>query len=211
MGIILPIHYLSASAEIRFTKMHALETEFGIINPYTGFPYYLRFKQEIENNNYYKRYGFRLVNSYKVYFRQDKRRNVERDRTPYFAIDALTNMHQIKSENYYCRYGCNYQQLYKTTTRIIHFAFGFRWGMQRFIGAKKRAIVDTYGGFGYQAYYIKEKSDAPADAFATNNSGLLGIRNLAWWGTSDDHIHLFNIILGVKFGFLANSKKLFKK
>lgn len=206
MGIIVPIHYLTASAEIRFTKKHALETEFGIINPYTGFPYFMRFKNQNENGDYYKRWGFRLVNSYKIYFREDKRKNMEKDRTPYFAIDALTNMHQIKSEEYYCRDGCNYQQLYPTTTRILHFAFGFRWGMQRFIGAKKRAIVDTYGGLGYQAYYIKEKSKAPADAVATSSSGLHNIRNFFWWGSRNDRIHLFNIIVGVKFGFLARIK-----
>lgn len=193
MGLFHPIHYVSASTEIRFSRKHAYELELGFINPYTGIPY-----RNLLDDNELKRYGFRMLNTYKIYLLPDvtKRNTVSRV-NQYLGFDLQTNMHQVRGEVEYCRYNCSYKQLFDTKRRTITLGFGIRYGLLIYAGKRNKGIIDFYSGLGYIAYKRKTIVNLPDDATPIDD----GFRFISFNNTQ--LLQTLNMIIGLKFGYKA--------
>lgn len=191
MGLLHPLHYVSVATEIRFSRKHAYELEFGFINRYTGIPY-----KRLFDDSELNRYGFRMLNSYKIYFLPDvtKRNTISRV-NQYFGFDLQTSMHQVKAELEYCRYDCSYNQLFKATQRTITLGFGVRYGLLMYAGKRNKGIIDFYSGIGYIAYKRKLIENVPDDATRVDGD----FRFVSFNNTN--LLQLFNLIIGVKFGY----------
>jgi hypothetical protein len=206
VGLFHPIHYVSASAEFRFTNRLAYETELGIINSITGIPY-IRVQRSKTNQIFPQRIGIRTVNTFKIYYTRKKNKNKNKTYRSYFAPEIQYSFHLLKDDSYLysnirSQNGNSYSRLFPTKSTFSQIAFYVKWGWQYEIGRRKKAIIDTYFGFGY--YGIKQYAKVNQSIPSEFNQLYLDSRfhKFERMLSNDDNSYsnYFMINFGVKFG-----------
>lgn len=207
IGLFHPIHYVATSAEIIWNNKHAFEAELGIINSYTGIPYLNKKKNYTSLRKFPQRIGIRTVVTYKYYFNQNKKKNIKKNRMPYFGTEIMFSYHQLSDDSYLYNQDYQYFQLYKTKSTHSQIGIYTKFGFLRNFGKNKKGYLDGYFGFGY--YGISQKIKNTTNFPANINVYDLSSEFIKIERTLSNPIvfrSYFMLDIGLKFGFKLKNK-----